>query len=141
MTTGPTVPSKPIQIDRNGSRLTDLIGIALVTHSVAHNEEDNESEHGSHDDPPDDDNNGPAEKLRLHEVAAQVLWLRGKVDATNHPGGRQRRHQVVVDGQHAQIVVRTRCQVIHQDVFTGGGDHSVEEEKLRELRRRLAGFK
>lgn len=129
------------KIHHNDRHLTDLISISLVTNSVAHNEEDNESEHRRHNDPPNDNDDGPPKKLGLHEVAAQVLWLCGKVDAANHPGGRQRCHLVVVDGQYAQIVVRASCQVVHQNVFTGGGYHSVEEKKLCELGRRLVECK
>lgn len=43
--------------------LTDLVCIPLATHSVTHNEEDDEGEHGRHDNPSNDDHDGPTEEL------------------------------------------------------------------------------
>lgn len=105
---------------------TDLISISLVTHPVAHNKEDDKSKHRGHNNPSNDNHYGAAKKLGLHEMASQVLRLRGEVDAPYHPGGGQRGHLVIVDGKHTQVIVRTGRQVVHQDALTGRGYHSVK---------------
>lgn len=109
---------------------TDLIGVSLVTHPVAHNEENDKREHRSHDDPANNDHDGAAKKLGLHKMASQVLRLRGEVDAADHPGGGQRRHLVVVDGQNTQVVVGAGRQIVYQDALAARGDHSVTQKKM-----------
>lgn len=109
---------------------TDLISVSLVTHPVAHNEENDKREHRSHDDPANNDHDGAAKKLGLHEMAPQVLRLRGEVDAANHPGGGQRCHLVVIDGQNTQVIRGARRQIVHQDALAARGDHSVTEKKI-----------
>lgn len=68
-------------------------------------------------------------------MASQVLRLCGEVDTTYHPGGGQRGHLVIVDSQHAKVIVRTSRQVVYQDALTGRGYHSVtrKKKKHREL--------
>lgn len=113
---------------------TDLIGVSLVTHPVAHNEEDDKRQHRSHDDPANDDHDGAAKKLGLHKMAPQVLRLGGEVDAANHPGGGQRCHLVVVDGQNTQVIVGAGRQIVYQDALAARRDHSATETKMgREL--------
>lgn len=101
----------------------------MVTHPVAHNEENDKSEHRRHDDPANDDHDGAAKKLGLHKMAPQVLRLRGEMDAANHPGGGQRCYLVIVDGQHTQVVVRAGCQIVYQNALAARGYHSVTEER------------
>lgn len=62
-------------------------------------------------------------------MASQVLRLGGEVDTTYHPGGSQRSHLVVVDGQHTQVIVRASCQVVYKDALTGRRYHPVKRKK------------
>lgn len=110
---------------------TDLICISLVTHPVAHNEEDDKSEHWGHNNPSNDNHNGAAKKLGLHKMAPQVLRLCGEVDTADHPGGGQRGHLVIIDGQHTQVIVGTSRQVVYQDALTGRGYHSVNRRRRK----------
>lgn len=110
---------------------TDLIHVTLVAHPVAHDEEDDEGQHRGHDDAADDHHDGAAQELGLHEVAAQVLRLGGEVDAAHHAGGGQRRHLVVVDGQHAQVVVGAGRQVVDRDALAARRYHPDEREQER----------
>lgn len=109
---------------------TDLIGVSLVTHPVAHDEENDKREDRSHDDPANYNHDGAAKKLRLHKMAPQVLRLGGEVDAADHPGGGQRCHLVVVDGQNTQVIVGARRQIVYQDALAARGDHSASEKKI-----------
>lgn len=118
------------QKNKTEERHTDLICISLVTHPVAHNEEDDKSEHRGHDNPSNDNHNSAAKKLGLHEMASQVLWLCGEVDTAYHPGGGQRGHLVIIDGQHTEVVVGTRRQVVYQDAFTGRWYHPVSRQSF-----------
>lgn len=102
-----------------------LGGIAAVAHLVADHEDDDEDEDRGHDYAPDDDDHSAAQELGLHEVAAQILGLGGELDAAYNPRGRQGGYAVVVNCQHAQVVLRPGSQVIHQEVFARWGNHSV----------------
>lgn len=102
-----------------------LASVAAVAHLIADHEDDDENQDGGDDYAPDDNDHGAAQELGLHEVAAQVLGLRGELHAAHDPRGRQRGDAVVVDGQHAEVVLRPCGKVIHQEVFTRWGNHSV----------------
>lgn len=95
----------------------------LRTHLVPYHQDDNEDEHGGHDDAANDDDHSAAQELRLHEVAPHVLGLGGELHAADHPRSRQRGDDVVVDGQHAQVILGPRRQVVDKEVLAGGRDH------------------
>lgn len=97
-------------------------------HLVSYHQDDDENQHGGHDDPSDDDDHGPAKDLRLHEVAPHVLRLGVELHAAHHACGRQRGDDIIIDGQHAEVVLAPRRQVVDQEVLARRGDHSVATE-------------
>lgn len=101
------------------------------THLVPYHQDDDEDEHGGHDDAADDDDHGAAQELRLHEVAPHVLGLGGELHAADHPRGCQRGDDVVVDGQHAQVVVGAGRQVVDRDALAARRYHPDEREQER----------
>lgn len=61
--------------------------------------------------------------LVSYGVAAPVLGFGAEGHAAHQLGARQHRDAVVVDGQHAQLVVPRRRQVAQQEVLVVGWDH------------------
>lgn len=88
------------------------------THLVPYHQDDDENEHRSHYYPSDDDDHGPAEELGLHKMTPHVLRLGGELHAADHACRRQGGDDVVVDGQHAEVVLGPCCQVVDQEVLT-----------------------
>lgn len=102
-----------------------------VADLVANHEDDDEDEDRGHDDAADDDDHGASQELGLHEMTAQVLRLGGELDAAHHAGGGEGGDTVVVDGQNTQVVRRPSSQVVDQEVFACGGNHSERREGQR----------
>lgn len=121
----------PLFSCRTGLRVTDG-----ETNLVPYHQDDDENEDWGHYYPSDDDDHCPAEKLRLHKMTPHVLWLGGELHTAHHAGCCQRGDDVIVDGQHTEVVLGPCCQVVDQKVLAWWGDHSVDEKGEEGKRKR-----
>lgn len=87
------------------------------THLVPYHQDDDENEHRGHYYPSNDDDHSPAEELRLHKMTPHVLRLGGELHTADHACRCQGGDDIIVDGQHAEVILGPCCQVVDQEVL------------------------
>ncbi|GCB76348.1 hypothetical protein scyTo_0018331 [Scyliorhinus torazame] len=112
--------------------VADLGRMGAATDLVLDHHGDSEDQQGDHDDPAHDHSQRAAQKVGVQQVAVRVLLLGAELGTSDDLGGGQLRHGVSVNRQDAQVIIRSRDEVLQDESFARRGDDPERIEERRE---------